>query len=301
MNLSWILRLPRSLVAQVCLCACLCGRPGVYPLVQLYQQLEKKSTKMECDYLYGWIKKRSQKSHPKWWTPEIKREKQKKKKMDPSLTPHPLLSPPSPSSHTPPPPSPPSQNNNWGKEKVSVSVSAQDDIVALGKAHTRSAPSLSSLPKVALETVPIFVWLNTDRSRPWRVECRPLPFSTPLSFRRSMLWLVRAEKVPQASEHLCPAKLQTRCDICSACQSICPFIPTDSGVPRTVDPQKSLQPKTVHGCVPVGAAHSRLHLLQEEKRKRRKKSSQQLPIHQKKTNTCQHCVPSDQNWSTALL
>ena len=58
-----------------------------------------------------------------------------------------------------------------------------------------------------------------------------------------MLWLVRAEKVPQASEHLCPAKLQTRCDICSACQSIYPFIPTDSGVPRTVDPQKSLQPK----------------------------------------------------------
>ena len=31
------------------------------------------STKMECDYLYGWIKKRShtQKSHQKWWTPEI--------------------------------------------------------------------------------------------------------------------------------------------------------------------------------------------------------------------------------------
>ena len=52
-----------------------------------------------------------------------------------------------------------------------------------------------------------------------------------------MLWLVRAEKVPQASEHLCPAKLQTRCDICSACQSICPFIPTDSGLPRTVDPR----------------------------------------------------------------
>ena len=67
---------------------------------------------------------------------------------------------------------------------VSVSVSAQD----LGKAHTRSAPSLSSLPKVALEAVPIFAWLNTDRSRPWRVECRPLPFSTPLSFRQSMLW-----------------------------------------------------------------------------------------------------------------
>ena len=45
-----------------------------------------------------------------------------------------------------------------------VSVSAQDDIVVPGKAHTRSAPSLSSLPKVSLETVPIFFWLNTDHS-----------------------------------------------------------------------------------------------------------------------------------------
>ena len=44
-----------------------------------------------------------------------------------------------------------------------------------------------------------------------------------------MLWLVRVEKVPQASEHLCPAKLQTRCDICCACQSICPFIPACPG------------------------------------------------------------------------
>ena len=65
-----------------------------------------------------------------------------------------------------------------------VSVSAQDGIVAHGEPHARSAPSLSSLPKVALQTVPIFVWLNTDRSRPCRVECRPLPFSTSLSFRR---------------------------------------------------------------------------------------------------------------------
>ena len=31
-----------------------------------------------------------------------------------------------------------------------------------------------------------------------------------------MLWPVHVEKVPQASEHLCPAKLQTRCDICCA-------------------------------------------------------------------------------------
>ena len=66
---------------------------------------------------------------------------------------------------------------------VSVSVSAQDGIVALGKAHTRSAPPLSSLPKVACETVSTFTWLNTDRSLPWRRECWPLPFFTPLSFK----------------------------------------------------------------------------------------------------------------------
>ena len=43
-------------------------------------------------------------------------------------------------------------------------------------------------PQVAHETVPIFVWLNTDHFRPWRMECWPLPFSTPLFFRRSVLW-----------------------------------------------------------------------------------------------------------------
>ena len=48
---------------------------------------------------------------------------------------------------------------------------------------------------------------------------------------------VHVQNVPQASEHLCPAKLQTRCDVCFACQSIYPFIPTDTGVPKTIDPQ----------------------------------------------------------------
>ena len=55
-----------------------------------------------------------------------------------------------------------------------------------------------------------------------------------------MLCPAHVQKVPQTSQHLCPAKLQTTCDICCACQSTCLFIPTDSGVPRTVDPQKSL-------------------------------------------------------------
>ena len=55
-----------------------------------------------------------------------------------------------------------------------------------------------------------------------------------------MLWPVHVQKGPQACEHLCRAKLQTSCDIHCACQSVCQFIPSDSGVPRTVDPQKSL-------------------------------------------------------------
>ena len=43
--------------------------------------------------------------------------------------------------------------------EASVSVSAQDGIVALGKnTHTRSATPLSSRPKVSLETVLMFVW-----------------------------------------------------------------------------------------------------------------------------------------------
>ena len=98
------------------------------------------------------------------------------------------------------------------------------------------------------------VWLNTDRSRPWRVECRPLSFSTPLSFRRSMLCcsgLSVFRKFLNASEHLWPAKL-TRCDICCTCQSICPFIPTDSGVSRTVGPQKSMRPETAWLCASMG-------------------------------------------------
>ena len=66
-----------------------------------------------------------------------------------------------------------------------------------------------------------------------------------------MLWPVHVQKVSQASEHLCPAKLQTSCDNCCACQSLCPFIPTDSGMSKTVYSKKFLQPKIVHGCVPV--------------------------------------------------
>ena len=33
-----------------------------------------------------------------------------------------------------------------------------------------------------------------------------------------MLWPVHVQKVPLASQHICPAKLQTLCDFCTACQ-----------------------------------------------------------------------------------
>ena len=93
-------------------------------------------------------------------------------------------SPPPPS----PPPPPPTFPQNYCHPRHLVfsfsSVLGQEGIVALGKAHTRGAQSLSSLPKVTLQTVPMFVRLNTDRTLPRRMECRPLAFSIPLSFRR---------------------------------------------------------------------------------------------------------------------
>ena len=68
-----------------------------------------------------------------------------------------------------------------------------------------------------------------------------------------MLWPVHVQKVPQASEHLCPAKLQTRCDTCCACQSICLFIPTYYGVPRIVDPHKSVAEDCAWLCASRGS------------------------------------------------
>ena len=40
---------------------------------------------------------------------------------------------------------------------------AQDGFIAAGKADTRFARSLSSLPKVSLDTAPLLFWLNTDQ------------------------------------------------------------------------------------------------------------------------------------------
>ena len=117
----------------------------------------------------------------------------------------------------------------------SVSVLAQDGIVALGKAHTLSAPSLSSLPKVALENSTNICLVEHRSFSTLEGGMSVASFLRP-SFLQAinavMLWPVHGQKIPQASDHLCPANLQTRCDICCACQSICKFIPADSGVPH---------------------------------------------------------------------
>ena len=144
---------------------------------------------------------------------------------------------------------------------VSVSVSAQDGTIALGKAHTRSDPSFSSLPKVALQTVPILVRLNTDRSRPWRVESRPISFSTPLSSGDQCCDVLACPCSDSSSSLGAPLPYQAadRCEICCGCQSICPFIPTDSGVPRTVDPQKSAAEDCAWLCASPGSPFQTPH------------------------------------------
>ena len=126
-----------------------------------------------------------------------------------------------------------------------------------GKTHTRSARLSAVSPRLPSKQCQCFSWLNTDRSRPRRVKCRSFPFSTPLSsINAVMLWPVHVQKVPQTSKHLCPAKLQTRWDVCCACQSVCPFIPSDSGMARAADPHKSLQPKTTWLCASQGSPSS---------------------------------------------
>ena len=69
---------------------------------------------------------------------------------------------------------------------VSVQVSAEHGIAALGKAHRTPLHLSGASPRLPSNSAN--VWLNTDRSRPHSVECRLLPFSTPFSLRQSMLW-----------------------------------------------------------------------------------------------------------------
>ena len=102
----------------------------------------------------------------------------------------------------------------------SVSVSAQDGIIVLGKAHTRSTPSLSSLTQGCPQNS-ANVCLVEHRLFP-NLEGGMLAASFLHSFflqaiSAVMLWSVYVQTVPQASKHLCLAMLQTRCDDCCAC------------------------------------------------------------------------------------
>ena len=140
---------------------------------------------------------------------------------------------------------------------IGTPVSVPDGIVALGKAHTRSDPPLCSLTNVALETVPMFVWLNTDRSRPRRVQCRPLPFSTPLSLRRSVLCsglsMFRKFLKPRSTSAL----PNCRPDVIYAV--LASLSARSFPLTRRAQGSRSTNvfaAKAVHGCVPVGAAHS---------------------------------------------
>ena len=161
-----------------------------------------------------------------------------------------------------------------------ASVSAQNAIIAFGKANMRSAPSLSSFLKIAIETVTMFVWLNTDRSGQRWVDYRPLPFSTPLSFRLYMLWCFGLSMSRKFLKPLNTSALPScRSDVIYAV-----FASLSARVARTLSNQQTnyllvhshwlrraqgskstevFAAKTMHVCVPVGAAHSRLHILQE--------------------------------------
>ena len=91
--------------------------------------------------------------------------------------------------------------------------SVQDGIYALGKFHMRSVPSLTSFPNVALETVPVLVWLMMALSGPFREDHLAILHSTPLSSRPSMAWCRCPQVMSQAPQHFrsseickCPQK-----------------------------------------------------------------------------------------------
>ena len=115
---------------------------------------------------------------------------------------------------------------------ISASVSAQDGIVALGKTYALCPISPRSPQDCPRNSAYICLVehrsFSTLESRFSAASCLYSSFLQMIN--AVVLWPVHVQKVPQASEHLCPPKQQTTCDICCACQSICPFIPTDSGV-----------------------------------------------------------------------
>ena len=118
-------------------------------------------------------------------------------------------------------------------------VSARDGIVALGNVNTHPHPTFQQSPKVSFCTVSMLVLLNSDRFPPWIDSgTSTASFLHPSFLQAEMLWsaLVILQKVPQVSQHLRSNKLWNGCDVRSVCQSICPFVSSDTGTARTADP-----------------------------------------------------------------
>ena len=99
--------------------------------------------------------------------------------------------------------------------------SVQDGIYALGKAHMRSTPSLSSFPKVAFQTVPVFARLTIALSRPFKEDRLALPLSTPLlqAIRGVVSLALCPQVVSQAPQHFRSSEKQATCEGCFARQS----------------------------------------------------------------------------------
>ena len=146
------------------------------------------------------------------------------------------------------------ENTILGSVEVPLS-SVQDGMYALSKAHMRSTPSLRSFPNVALETVPILVWLMIALSHPLKEDCWALPLSTPLSSRRSMVWcpwLCARKVVSQAPQHFRSYDTQATCGGCFVCQSICSVTHTLSSVfmSKSEENWKDFRSKHYLTCIP---------------------------------------------------
>ena len=101
-------------------------------------------------------------------------------------------------------------------------MSVQDGIYLLRNAHVHSTLSVQSVPNIAYETVPMFIWLIMALSCPFK-EDQALPLPMPLSSRwlLSVLPLASCLKVlSQASQHLTSSEMQATY-VCFPCKSIC--------------------------------------------------------------------------------
>ena len=128
--------------------------------------------------------------------------------------------------------------------------SVQDGICTLRKAHICSTPSLRSFPNVGFETVPMFIWVMTALSCPFKENCLALPLSTLLSSRQLMVCVMSSALCPQVvsqdPQHYRSSEEQATSEDCFACQSVCSVVSLHSGMSRAVHPQVFLKADVDH-------------------------------------------------------